>query len=1220
MRILNIRIKNLNSLRSEVLIDFLEAPLSGGGLFAITGDTGAGKSTILDAMTLALYGKIHRNKDIKEVISYGAVDALAEVTFAGKSATYRAKWTIWRARGQKDGNIQGPQRELSQLDPETGLYNILAERIKEVDEQVEAVSGLDFDRFCRSVLLSQGDFAAFLKAGPDKRSDLLERITGEGIYTELSKAAFDREKQERQKLEELRRDLSQLQLLDADALKALKKEQKDLQQQSETFKKELVQWRKWMELHQQKVQLQTQLGKAENALSETHTLWDAAQDDFQRLKRHEATVPFHADLARRDTLLSQMLQNGEQLDFIRTEIPALQQALDQLQLQLKAAKTDLQTRKNEKSHLTKIWDEVLTLDQQILATQEKYTAHTAQVQSLQQQEKELSAFLQAAGKQLENKSLQLSETVAWLDQNKGLSALQEDLPALELHGKSWAEAAKKQQELEDRRQIMLQEQTELSSLIQQQKQQQEELSNQIQAALAAFQSQVPEKFATDRSDLLNLLQQDIDQITDYRRHLESLFQLNEQYQDLLRQHAEYEENLSHLQQEESAVNKEVMTSMEMVDEVSRRLEFKQQVYERELAIANYDKDRQELVAGEPCPLCFSKVHPFREHEWKPFVHEAKTELDVARGQHELIYQHHRKLLQRQNNIKQDIESLAGNEVRELSGQIEAQFNKILAFEDKFQQISPDLRGDDFGQTQHLLLRKKLSDFEQQLTQRRQQREQLQALDAGISRMEQELSKIDKTLRESENLFSLLQERLEANAQTLQETGQTAADAATEMAAILARYGFEWEADTVRQRWKELKGLQEKYVQQQHLQQQLNQDMALLNQDIRQQTILFEKTQQQSAAALQSGTDIQSQLESRRAQRAQLFGSTDPVEARALWEKQLAETEQIADNLMAQVSEGAQQLAAREQSAVTLEKNLEAQRGQLEQLEKTTLPKLQGASFENWEALQQAVLEEQTAQQIVNRRAELQSRQAALLTEINTFQKQLQQPEAQLQEVPELDTVQTTLQEKEALQHQILAQLGAIAERLDQQEQTKQSALQLQQAYELQQKEHRRWESLNKLIGQADGQKFRKFAQGLTLQQLVALANLHLQSLHGRYIIRKRAGEDLELDIVDTYQADHVRSMHTLSGGESFLVSLALALGLSDLAGRQVQIQSLFIDEGFGTLDSNALDLALSTLENLQGSGKTIGVISHVPAMKERISTQIQVLKKGNGFSEVKVVG
>ena len=120
------------------------------------------------------------------------------------------------------------------------------------------------------------------------------------------------------------------------------------------------------------------------------------------------------------------------------------------------------------------------------------------------------------------------------------------------------------------------------------------------------------------------------------------------------------------------------------------------------------------------------------------------------------------------------------------------------------------------------------------------------------------------------------------------------------------------------------------------------------------------------------------------------------------------------------------------------------------------------------------------------------------------------------------------------------------------------------------------------------------------------------------MVRREQG-GLNLMITDTYQADVLRPIHTLSGGESFLASLAMALGLSDLAGSRTKIDSLFLDEGFGSLDDETLDVALSTLENLQAAGKTIGVISHVEALKERIPTQIQVEKLAGGFSRLKVV-
>jgi exonuclease SbcC len=164
-----------------------------------------------------------------------------------------------------------------------------------------------------------------------------------------------------------------------------------------------------------------------------------------------------------------------------------------------------------------------------------------------------------------------------------------------------------------------------------------------------------------------------------------------------------------------------------------------------------------------------------------------------------------------------------------------------------------------------------------------------------------------------------------------------------------------------------------------------------------------------------------------------------------------------------------------------------------------------------------------------------------------------------------------------------------------------------------------WQRLDSMIGSARGDKFRKFAQGLTLDHLLHLANRHLARLHGRYLLRRKATGELELDIIDSWQGDAARDTRTLSGGESFLVSLALALALSDLVSHKTSIDSLFLDEGFGTLDADTLEIALTALDSLNASGKMIGIISHVEGLKERIPAQIKVDKGGSvGHSRLSV--
>jgi exonuclease SbcC len=161
-----------------------------------------------------------------------------------------------------------------------------------------------------------------------------------------------------------------------------------------------------------------------------------------------------------------------------------------------------------------------------------------------------------------------------------------------------------------------------------------------------------------------------------------------------------------------------------------------------------------------------------------------------------------------------------------------------------------------------------------------------------------------------------------------------------------------------------------------------------------------------------------------------------------------------------------------------------------------------------------------------------------------------------------------------------------------------------------------WRGIADLIGAHDGKKFRVFAQGLTLDRLVGLANRHLAELTPRYALQRAPGADLDLLVVDRDMADEARGVANLSGGERFLVSLSLALGLASMTGGRALAESLFIDEGFGALDAESLDVAIGALETLHASGRKVGVISHVQAMIDRIGVQVRVVKRGGGRSAV----
>jgi DNA repair protein SbcC/Rad50 len=220
MKILSIRLKNLNSIRQESVLDFTKAPFTYTGLFAVTGDTGAGKTTLLDAMTLALFGKTARTHE-REVMSYNTDEAMCEVEFKANSGVFRAKWLQSR---DKKGELKNAIRELAKQDEITKIWKVESTGARSLDGlkgergDIEIACGLNFEQFRRSVLLAQGDFAAFLKAGEAERSALLERLTDTEIYSTLSRMAFETDKKEREKLKSIEVEISYLKVLDEEDL------------------------------------------------------------------------------------------------------------------------------------------------------------------------------------------------------------------------------------------------------------------------------------------------------------------------------------------------------------------------------------------------------------------------------------------------------------------------------------------------------------------------------------------------------------------------------------------------------------------------------------------------------------------------------------------------------------------------------------------------------------------------------------------------------------------------------------------------------------------------------------------------------------------------------------------------------------------------------------------------------------------------------------------
>ncbi len=388
-------------------------------------------------------------------------------------------------------------------------------------------------------------------------------------------------------------------------------------------------------------------------------------------------------------------------------------------------------------------------------------------------------------------------------------------------------------------------------------------------------------------------------------------------------------------------------------------------------------------------------------------------------------------------------------------------------------------------------------------------------------------------------------------------------------------------------------------------------LDLLEAERQRQQQEYQRQQQRLAVAA-----AEEELARLQQQRAALSAEpdTEAWETRLKTAVELARKAQERAQVEAQRSE--QTLNHRRQQICDSEAAIQRLQTETEQMQADFSQALAQSPFADEARLQAALQPREALQQLQQQADALKAKTAELKTLRERSEQALGVLKQQALSTDSATQLAEELQQLKARQAQLLEQRGSLQQQLRRNASLKQQFGEQQQAIEAQQRELSRWEQLHELIGSADGKKFRNFAQGLTFELMVGHANRQLQKMSDRYLLVRDADQPLELNVIDNYQAGEVRSTKNLSGGESFLISLALALGLSGMASRNVRVDSLFLDEGFGTLDEEALETALDTLSGLQQEGKLIGVISHVQALKDRISTRIEVQPVSGGRSRI----
>lgn len=371
--------------------------------------------------------------------------------------------------------------------------------------------------------------------------------------------------------------------------------------------------------------------------------------------------------------------------------------------------------------------------------------------------------------------------------------------------------------------------------------------------------------------------------------------------------------------------------------------------------------------------------------------------------------------------------------------------------------------------------------------------------------------------------------------------------------------------------------------------------------------------QQTAAQAEQNRQQQT-LEKLLAERHQLLGDNNADQMEAELEAAASAAAKECQEKLDQYRHTQQQVDANQHLQKTLAQQIIERAAKITAAEHTFIDDLRARGFDSEADYLAAALSDAERQQLHQQSEKIKESGNELQGGFKQKHDELEKLLQQALTTEPLELLQQAVDEQEKRVSQLQETLGGIRRDLNNNEQARNRQLQQAGKIDAQKAELQRWASLHELIGSANGSKYRMFAQGLTFELMISHANQQLAKMTDRYLLLRDSEQPLDLNVIDHYQAGEIRSTKNLSGGESFIVSLALALGLSRMASRNVRVDSLFLDEGFGTLDEDALDTALETLASLQQEGKLIGVISHVPALKERISTQIKVLPGTGGRS------
>nr|WP_216672411.1 AAA family ATPase [Corallococcus exiguus] len=1249
-----IRGSNLTSFAGDFALELDRAPLDRLGLFAISGATGAGKSTLLDALCLALFDRTPRlggpskvlvgradedeearlsAYDVRGMLRRGAGKGHAEVDFLGKDGRrYRARWNVWRARERAEGRFR-PQ-ELSLTDVVSG--QLFGRTKGEVLHAIQERLGLSFDQFRRSALLAQGEFAAFLRADANERAELLERMTGTEVYSRVSIAAHEKNAKEQEELKRLSLGLAAIALMsdaDRESVHVQLGEEEAARVREETRSREAEAARSW---YAQRAEFVGQEQQAESAVARAESEREAAAPREALLESVRAAEGFRAVVSAVEAAEQGCVRaEAEQLERASQAEAALAAAAAQRQVRMQAEAARAAALDAEAS-VRPALEEAATLDTR-RAEAEREAREAAelakQAKTAEASARDALGLVQTA----EAKAQVLVDAAeAWRVSHASWESLATEWPRWQRELERFAGALKDEQSAGSDADRLGKDADRLGNEAQARREEHQgavESEAQAQALATHAEAALGEDGGAARRALRDALlaRQDV---------LGAL--------TLAGEGARAESTAEGDAAAEVKAHREVSqrAAEEAKDAAARRATQDAMLHEarraqsRAEATQGLASHRAALHEGEPCPLCGALEHPYAREasaleglvaEAAARVLELETARDAAAKQESAasVRQATADTAATQAESRRDTAARKRTAHREAWRAARERWTRAVhAEQDASAAASPP--DDAEATTTQSWIRAAQEDVRSRLATLRDEEASAEAR-ASAAREARALLETRRTrregaadaLRKAEDSWSRASQS-HRDALLRRDTARDARERAlTEVSPPFASEAAPWKDKLAedparfqgqclarvtkwREKLAELEASRKRLEEQQGL--RAREEVRLQSRHEDAETAAHRASLKD--AAFQDASRARARLlQGRPTQevRAEVQARIDAAQATYERAREDSEALQQAEKVATARAEDAVRLrteAARtlDSAQAVLAERLAGHGSTLEQL-KALLSR--GAAWCDSEARALNALRESVAQA---RAVLLERRERRVRHEASGLPSLAEADVAELCERLRTDV---------EVRHRAVALLRA---KLDHDDASRARHGAEARALELRRADAEVWKTLGDLIGSHDGKKFKVFAQSLTLDALLLHANAHLRELARRYRLERVPGHDLDLQVVDGDMGDEVRSVASLSGGESFLVSLALALGLASLSSETTQVETLFIDEGFGTLDPETLEVALATLDALQATGRQVGIISHVSGLAERIGVQVRVVKQGGGRSKLVVEG